>query len=86
MENAREDRRHLRQKALGYTRAHEEVRDVLLSGGDTLTLNDGQLRWLLEHIPVHSAADCGNPGTAGPKSLSYDTQGESVAKYHHGEI
>lgn len=35
------------QLALDYIRNHTEIRDVLVSGGDPLTLNDHQLDWLL---------------------------------------
>jgi lysine 2,3-aminomutase len=37
-------------QALDYIRAHPEVRDVLLSGGDPLTLGDDRLEWLLETL------------------------------------
>lgn len=36
--------------ALNYLRAHTEVRDVLLSGGDPLTLPDDRLDWLLTQL------------------------------------
>ncbi|MDA8125077.1 MAG: KamA family radical SAM protein [Deltaproteobacteria bacterium] len=35
------------ERGLAYIAAHPEVRDVLLSGGDPLTLADEQLEWLL---------------------------------------
>jgi len=38
------------EKALGYLEAHTEVRDVLLSGGDPLTLGDDKLDWLLGRL------------------------------------
>ena len=38
------------QEALGYLRAHPEVRDVLVSGGDPLVLSTGRLVELLESI------------------------------------
>jgi len=37
-------------KALDYIRAHREIRDVLVSGGDPLTLSDAKLGWLLQQI------------------------------------
>ncbi len=37
-------------KALGYLEAHTEVRDVLLSGGDPLTIGDDKLDWLLGRL------------------------------------
>ncbi len=38
------------EKALEYLEAHTEVRDVLLSGGDPLTLGDDKLDWLLGRL------------------------------------
>ena len=38
------------QAALDYIRAHPEVRDVLLSGGDPLTLPDMKIEWLLSEL------------------------------------
>jgi lysine 2,3-aminomutase len=38
------------EQALAYLQAHTEVRDVLLSGGDPLTLGDDKLDWLLGRI------------------------------------
>ena len=38
------------EKALAYLEAHTEVRDVLLSGGDPLTLGDDKLDWLLGRL------------------------------------
>ncbi|MBV9571011.1 MAG: KamA family radical SAM protein [Alphaproteobacteria bacterium] len=38
------------EKALAYLEAHTEVRDVLLSGGDPLSIGDERLDWLLERL------------------------------------
>jgi lysine 2,3-aminomutase len=38
------------EQALSYLEAHTEVRDVLLSGGDPLTLGDDKLDWLLGRL------------------------------------
>lgn len=38
------------EKGLEYIRAHPEVRDVLLSGGDPLILADDRLEWLLSRL------------------------------------
>jgi len=38
------------EQALGYLEAHTEVRDVLLSGGDPLTIGDDKLDWLLGRL------------------------------------
>jgi lysine 2,3-aminomutase len=38
------------QRALDYIAEHTEIRDVLLSGGDPLTMSDSRLLWLLERL------------------------------------
>jgi lysine 2,3-aminomutase len=38
------------EKAIAYIEAHTEIRDVLLSGGDPLTLADDKLEWLLDRL------------------------------------
>ena len=38
------------EQALGYLEQHTEVRDVLLSGGDPLTIGDDKLDWLLGRL------------------------------------
>lgn len=38
------------ERALGYIEAHPEIRDVLLSGGDPLTIGDEKLDWLLGRL------------------------------------
>jgi lysine 2,3-aminomutase len=38
------------QKAIDYIASTPTVRDVLLSGGDPLTLPDDQIHWLLDHL------------------------------------
>lgn len=38
------------QAAIDYIAAHPEVRDVLLSGGDPLTMNDERLEWILSRV------------------------------------
>jgi lysine 2,3-aminomutase len=38
------------EQGLAYIEAHTEVRDVLLSGGDPLTLSDDKLDWLLSRV------------------------------------
>jgi lysine 2,3-aminomutase len=38
------------EQALAYLETHTEVRDVLLSGGDPLTLSDDKLDWLLGRL------------------------------------
>jgi lysine 2,3-aminomutase len=38
------------QKGIDYIAAHPEIRDVLISGGDPLTLGDDKLEWLLSRL------------------------------------
>ncbi|MEO7995158.1 MAG: 4Fe-4S cluster-binding domain-containing protein, partial [bacterium] len=38
------------QAAFDYIAAHPEIRDVLVSGGDPLILNDEQVRWILQSL------------------------------------
>jgi len=38
------------QRAIDYIASHPDIRDVLLSGGDPLTMNDERLEWLLARI------------------------------------
>lgn len=38
------------QQAIDYIAAHPEVRDVLLSGGDPLTMADDRLEWILSRL------------------------------------
>ena len=38
------------QQALDYIEAHREIRDVLLSGGDPLTMMDDRLEWLISRL------------------------------------
>lgn len=37
-------------RAINYIRDNSQIRDVLLSGGDPLTLSDGKLEWLLSRL------------------------------------
>ncbi|RJP37154.1 MAG: KamA family radical SAM protein [Phycisphaerales bacterium] len=38
------------ERALDYLREHAEIRDVLLSGGDPLTMQDDRLEWILSRL------------------------------------
>jgi lysine 2,3-aminomutase len=38
------------QQAIDYIADHPEIRDVLLSGGDPLTMNDERLEWILARV------------------------------------
>ncbi len=41
---------HQYEMALDYLREHTEIRDVLLSGGDPLTMQDDRLEWILSRL------------------------------------
>ncbi|MGL5346187.1 MAG: glutamate 2,3-aminomutase [Peptostreptococcaceae bacterium] len=38
------------QESIDYVRANEEIRDVLITGGDPLTLNDNMLEWIISEV------------------------------------
>ncbi len=38
------------EKAIAYIKAHAEIRDVLLSGGDPLTMSDDRIEWILSRL------------------------------------
>ena len=54
------------REALDYIRSHPEVRDVLLSGGDPLLLNDEKLEWLLTELRAIPHVDFIRIGTKIP--------------------
>ncbi len=57
------------EKALGYIEANTSIRDVLLSGGDPLTLNDDSLEWLLSRLCRISHLEFVRIGTKAPVVL-----------------
>lgn len=57
------------QRAIDYIAAHPEVRDVLISGGDPLTLSDGQLDWLLGKVRAIDHVELIRIGTKVPMVL-----------------
>jgi len=57
------------QAALEYIRAHPEVRDVLLSGGDPLTLPDMKIEWLLSQLQSIPHVEIVRIGTKVPAVL-----------------
>lgn len=38
------------EKAIAYVEAHAEIRDVLISGGDPLTMSDDRIEWILSRL------------------------------------
>lgn len=56
-------------QALAYIRANEEIRDVLLTGGDALLLSDRQLDWLLSELDAIPHVEIKRLGTRVPVTL-----------------
>ncbi|MGC4068102.1 MAG: KamA family radical SAM protein [Polyangiaceae bacterium] len=73
------------QAALDYIAEHHEVRDVLLSGGDPLTLPDQELEWLLSRLRGIEHVELLRIGTKVPMVLPQRVTPQLVAmlaKYH----
>ncbi|MEI9888976.1 MAG: KamA family radical SAM protein [Rhizomicrobium sp.] len=73
------------EQALGYLEAHTEVRDVLLSGGDPLTIGDDKLDWLLGRLRAIKHIEFLRIGTKIPMVLPQRITKNFVAilkKYH----
>lgn len=73
------------QKALAYIAATPAIRDVLLSGGDPLTLPDEQLDWLLTRLRRIPHVELVRIGTKAPMVLPQRITPELVAmlRRHH---
>lgn len=65
-------------KGIEYIKAHPEVRDVLLSGGDPLMLSDNYLRWLLTELRSIKHVQIIRIGTRTPVVLPYRITDELV--------
>lgn len=57
------------EQAIQYIAAHPEIRDVLLSGGDPLLLNDDKLEWLLARLRLIPHVEVIRLGTKVPAVL-----------------
>lgn len=57
------------QRAIDYIKAHEEVRDVLISGGDPLILPDESIKWLLKRVSAIPHVEMIRIGTKAPVVL-----------------
>lgn len=71
--------------ALQYIREHAEIRDVLLSGGDPLTLSNERLEWLLKELRAIRHVEVIRIGTKVPVVLPQRITAELTAmlkKYH----
>lgn len=61
--------RHVLEKALNYVRKNEEIRDVLITGGDALLLDDLVLDWLLGELHAIPHVEIKRIGTRAPVTL-----------------
>ncbi len=57
------------ERAFEYIRLHPEVRDVLVSGGDPLTLGDKKIDWILSHLRAIDHVEIIRIGTKVPAVL-----------------
>jgi len=57
------------QRAIDYIAAHRQIRDVLLSGGDPLTMNDERLEWILSRLRAIEHVEFIRIGTKVPAVL-----------------
>lgn len=73
------------EKALQYIEAHKEIRDVLISGGDPLTLSDDRLDYLLGRLRAFEHVEFIRIGTKAPVVLPMRVTPQLTAtlrKYH----
>jgi lysine 2,3-aminomutase len=59
------------QEAIDYIADHEEIRDVLLTGGDPLTFNEAHLQWLLSRLRAIDHVEIIRFGSRMPVKLPY---------------
>ncbi len=57
------------ERIIDYIRSHPEIRDVIFSGGDPLTLPPPRLRWFLERLAAIKHVDVLRIGTRVPVTL-----------------
>jgi len=71
--------------AIAYIAAHPEIRDVLLTGGDPLTLGDANIDWLLTELRAIPHVDIIRIGTRMPVKLPQRITPElcEVLSKHH---
>jgi lysine 2,3-aminomutase len=73
------------QQAIDYIASHSAIRDVLISGGDPLTLTDDQINWLLGRLRRIPHVEVIRIGTKAPFVLPQRITPELIAilkKYH----
>lgn len=67
------------EEALQYIRANEEIRDVLLTGGDAFMLENDQIAWLLEQLDRIPHVEIKRLGTRTPVTLPARVEDELCA-------
>lgn len=67
--------------ALNYIRNHKEIRDVLISGGDPLTLGDRMLEYLIASVKAISHVEFVRIGTRIPVTLPQRVTPELIAMF-----
>jgi len=67
--------------ALNYIRKHTEIRDVLISGGDPLTLGDRMLEYLISSVKAISHVEFVRIGTRIPVTLPQRITPELIAMF-----
>jgi len=60
---------HDDQRMVDYVAKHPEIRDVIVSGGDPLTLPNGKLKFFLDHLSAMKHVDVIRIGTRVPVTL-----------------
>lgn len=73
------------QDAIDYIAAHDEIRDVLLTGGDPLTFNENNLEWLLSRLRAIDHVEIIRFGSRMPVKLPYRITDDLCAlleRYH----
>jgi lysine 2,3-aminomutase len=60
---------HNDSRMIEYLREHREIRDVIVSGGDPLSLPNGKLRWFVEQLAAIEHIDVIRIGTRVPVTL-----------------
>jgi lysine 2,3-aminomutase len=67
--------------ALDYIRKHKEIRDVLISGGDPLTLGDRMLEYIISSVKAISHVEFVRIGTRIPVTLPQRVTPELIAMF-----
>jgi lysine 2,3-aminomutase len=72
-------------EAIDYIAEHDEIRDVLLTGGDPLTFNEANLEWLLSRLRAIDHVELIRFGTRMPVKLPYritESLCSMIEQYH----